>query len=136
MFRTGINYTRSSTQGAQDSLVNHLGSPFSSIGLNMAVYRFPLSLGVDESFYRSPDLPSFVSVMHAGESIAEAKLEGDAYVCDLSEEYAAKLGSGKLGPVFVYEPPLVDGETENDVQRELVSILLIGSSRREAVLDP
>jgi hypothetical protein len=105
----------------------------SEIGFYMAVYRFPLSSGVGERVHVSRffDLPSVVSIMHAGEVICDAELETDAYVCDLSEEYAAKLSSGKLDHVFVYEPPLVGKDADEKIRRELVSILLVGAPRNK-----
>jgi hypothetical protein len=99
----------------------------------MAVYRFPLSSGAGERVHspRFFDLPPVVSVMHAGEVVCDAQLETDAYVCDLSEEYAAKLSSGKLDQVFVYEPPFVGEDTDEMIRRELVSILLVGAPRNK-----
>jgi hypothetical protein len=95
----------------------------------MAVYRFPLSSGGSVSGPASPSLPRHVSVMHAGERICEARLEENAYVCDLPDEYAAKLIAGKLDQVFVFEPPIVNGEVGKEVERELVSILLVAARR-------
>jgi hypothetical protein len=97
----------------------------------MAVYRFPLSSGVDEPANApgSFDLPAVISVMHAGERVCDAQLERGAYICDLPDDYAAKLSSGKLDQVFVYEPPLVGNDLSPETRRELVSILLIAARK-------
>ena len=92
----------------------------------MAVYRFPLSRGAADL---DLNLPLTISVMHAGERICEARLDGDAYECDLSREYFSKLTMGRLEQVFVYEPPLIDLRPDPETRRELVSILLVNARR-------
>lgn len=97
----------------------------------MTVHRFPLFSGVGEPVAASAtcELPLVVSVMCAGEQICEAHLEAGAYKCDLPDEYAAKLKSGKLDQVFVYEPPFTGEAFDDHARQELVSILLVGASR-------
>lgn len=103
----------------------------------MGIYRFPLSSGVGEraSVPDPGSLPPVVSVMYAGEFVCDAYLEQDAYLCELPEEYLAKLESGRIDQVFVYEPPLIGSHAEQGTRRELVSILLVGVARKGSVAD-
>lgn len=101
----------------------------------MAVYRFSLSAGAGECSHagQPPDLPPEIHVMYAGECVGNAELAREGYVCDLPDEFAAKLQAGKLEQMFVYEPPLVGGDPDEDVERELVSILLVSASRKDPI---
>lgn len=98
----------------------------------MAAYRFPLSdrAHAPEALPGLGRLPAKLPVMCAGEHVCIAELQGNAYVCNLSAEYDQKLRSGKLEPIFVYEPPFIETNLSDDVARELISILLVGASRK------
>lgn len=97
----------------------------------MAVYSFRLTDRVRASCVHSGagKLPREVRVMHAGECVCNARLEDDAYTCELPHEYIKKLTAAKLDQVFVFEPPLTEKDLDENVARELVSILLVASPR-------